>query len=553
MKWFTILCVLVMWGCSPVERPLDNLPCTPDGECVDGWVCYEKTNLCIPEGSLCNPDPCDHGVCSADGKCTCDDGWSGDTCDVPDDPCDPDPCAGEHRVCVDDNGSASCGDCLAGYHPEGDDCVADIDCQPNTCSAHGDCDDASGAPVCTCDLEYSGDHCDVCADGFHWNADGTACTSDLCDPNPCNELHKSVCTADGDQAVCSCDNGYHDDGGDCVADTDCQPNTCSGHGVCDDTSGSPVCTCDAGYTGDICDACDNGYQDNDGDTVCEPDCATSGLDCGDHGDCDDGNGQAVCTCDTGYTGAACNICDIGYQDNDDDTVCEPTCETSGLDCGGHGDCADGSGSAECDCDTGYAGQLCGQCDTGYQDNDSNGSCLLDCSSLDCGDHGSCDDSVGHAVCVCDVWWGGIGCVINLVGQVLFDVGYNPLVNNMPNSVIRHQVTSNVDASVDRHEFTLEFQDALGDPMPGIAIQEVWYYRGLGELLTDQEVSFDFDDTHVTVNFLTPELLTGGVPQDYSLLIRVSGTSPGDKVMTTFEGVGQGEEFFAFEGVSVTTP
>ena len=37
--------------------------------------------------------------------------------------------------------------------------------------------------------------------------------------------------------------------------------------------------------------------------------------CGGHGTCDDSSGTEVCTCHTGYVGAACQDCDYGYLDN----------------------------------------------------------------------------------------------------------------------------------------------------------------------------------------------------------------------------------------------
>ncbi len=266
MRWTAILLVLVMWGCSPPERSLDGLPCD-NGECVDGWVCYEKTDTCIPANSPCNPDPCDHGTCNpTDGTCACESGWSGEACDVPADPCDPDPCADEHRICVADGDSAFCGDCLAGYHEEGGDCVEDADCQPTTCSGHGDCDDSSGAPVCTCDTGWAGDFCDTCADGYT----GPDCHRDWCADNDCGvhgDCVDEACVCDTGWAGEFCDtcaDGYT--GPDCHRDW-CADNDCGVHGDCV----SEACVCDPEYSGDHCDSCADGYHDEGGE--CVPDCA----------------------------------------------------------------------------------------------------------------------------------------------------------------------------------------------------------------------------------------------------------------------------------------
>ncbi len=61
----------------------------------------------------------------------------------------------------------------------------------------------------------------------------------------------------------------------------------------------------------------------------------------------------------GYTGTTCSTCATGYQDNDGNGTCLPTCATfTPTACNGHGTCADTSGLATCTCQTGYAGSQC---------------------------------------------------------------------------------------------------------------------------------------------------------------------------------------------------
>jgi hypothetical protein len=197
----------------------------------------------------------------------------------------------------------------------------------------------------------------------------------------------------------------------------CDGVTCSGHGTCEVVDGEAVCVCDAAYAGEACEACANGYQDNDGDGTCRHSCGTAGLTCGAHAHCDDASGTAACVCDDGYVdhdgvcgetcgtaGLTCGahahcddasgtpvcVCDDGYQDNDHDGDCAPDCETAGFDCGDLG-CDDSSGTARCNCEA------------GYQDNDANGTCEPGCAvaALDCSHHGICDDASGTAICVCD--------------------------------------------------------------------------------------------------------------------------------------------------------
>src|SRR5690606_2251758 len=100
---------------------------------------------------------------------------------------------------------------------------------------------------------------------------------------------------------------------------------------------------------------DAGYQDNDANGTCAPDCMTAGLACG-HGACSDLSGTAQCVCDIGYISliGACDSCDTGYQDNDLDGTCVPDCTTANLACA-YGECSDTTGTALCLCDLGYTG------------------------------------------------------------------------------------------------------------------------------------------------------------------------------------------------------
>ncbi|MBI5525160.1 MAG: DUF1566 domain-containing protein, partial [Deltaproteobacteria bacterium] len=100
----------------------------------------------------------------------------------------------------------------------------------------------------------------------------------------------------------SCDSGYT--GYPTCVDDPCLPDPCNGHASsCD--SGTGVCTCATGYTGAACNSCAAGYigYPTCVDDPCDPD------PCNGNGTCAAG----VCTCNTGYTGAACDSCDVGYS------------------------------------------------------------------------------------------------------------------------------------------------------------------------------------------------------------------------------------------------
>ncbi|MCC7382459.1 MAG: hypothetical protein IT384_11545 [Deltaproteobacteria bacterium] len=98
-------------------------------------------------------------------------------------------------------------------------------------------------------------------------SDDFARCSDPCFNNPCQESHKGVCTASGATFTCSCDPGYEDQAGTCVAEQSCSATTCAGHGTCSDESGAPVCTCEQAYGGDHCESCAQGYREDGGACV----------------------------------------------------------------------------------------------------------------------------------------------------------------------------------------------------------------------------------------------------------------------------------------------
>lgn len=160
--------------------------------------------------------------------------------------------------------------------------------------------------------------------------------------------------------------------------TVCSEGLCGAHGTCDDSSGEAICTCEPGYRGAACGQCAAGYvTDGHGgcvdaaSTVDEPDagtdedqrpdaggsgaisCADSGLSCGPHGGCSTASGTARCVCDEGYAGTNCQDCAAGYQDQDGDGVCRPTCASAGLSCGLNEICSDADGTARCVCAAGY--------------------------------------------------------------------------------------------------------------------------------------------------------------------------------------------------------
>lgn len=258
----------------------------------------------------------------------------------------------------------------------------------------GGCGSAEDKPKALCTKDAD------CDDGF-------PATVDKCTPNGC--VH--ICVPGSTDASCdSCAPGFQDEDGDGICKPDCYtaqlpcaPEDCS------DLTGTAVC-CEEGKPGLGCDGCGPGKQDRDGDGICKPRCSTAGLSCG-HGTCTDESGTALCKCEEPYDGAGCDICANGYQDNDHDGICSPTCAKSGLQCG-HGDCVDYSGTPRCYCGVpSYTGPTCSECSTGFQDNDGDGICAPTCqtSGIYCGPKGTCSDAGNTVVCICPQPYLGENC------------------------------------------------------------------------------------------------------------------------------------------------
>jgi hypothetical protein len=422
--------------------------------CAAGY--HDEAGACVPDGVSCQANSCSgHGACDdSTGAivCTCEAGYAGATCDscaagyheeagacVPDGvSCQADSCSG-HGTCDDSTGAIvctceagyageSCDACAAGYHRDGQVCVLDTECGPNSCSGHGACDDSSGVVVCTCEAGYAQPFCASCAEGYQDHDQDGACLPDCATAGLDCSGH-GQCADDSGLAVCVCDLGHagetcadcaagyqdHDQDGACLPD--CSLVDCVPHATCEDASGTAVCVCLDAYTGEDCEACSQGYQDHDQDGTCLPDCSLLDMNCGPHAACDDSGGQGVCVCDAGYTGEGCMACAEGYQDHDQDGTCLPTCATAGLTCPAHASCQDATGTALCVCDDGYTGPACEDCAQGYQDHDQDGTCLPTCATagLVCPAHASCQDATGTALCVCDLGYAGPECATCAAG------------------------------------------------------------------------------------------------------------------------------------------
>ena len=217
-------------GSCVCQQQCDGLECGDDGcggDCgpcpPNAPVCYEgKCGVVCEvdcEGKECGDDGCG-GTC---GKCPA---WlpicTGGVCE----PCPP---ACEDKECGPDGCGGSCGSCP----PDKPDCLDGecvFLCFPK-CSGKGCGSDGCGGACGICDganhevcNKYGKCLCDADA-GYHLSADGKTCTTDPCDPTPCDLENHEVC----DEGSCSCDEagGYHlsSDGWTCTDDF-CDPDPC---------------------------------------------------------------------------------------------------------------------------------------------------------------------------------------------------------------------------------------------------------------------------------------------------------------------------------------
>jgi len=279
--------------------------------------------------------------------------------------------------------------------PLDDGVVTDADapssCEGVTCGGHGTCKVAGGVATCTCYAGYQdNDHDNTCITVCEYAGLECGATAQ-CDDS--SGIPTCVCKADYQ------DNDNNDT---CLPTCTKAALTCTG-GECDDANGTAHCVCT-----------DTDYQDNNNDGTCNPTCAKAvadGLVCAVHATCDDSTGTAACACNDGYINLPnCTDCAANFHtDGSGNCLPDQGCQPSNADCNGHGTCSDATGMPVCTCVEGYAAPTCATCADGYQDSDTNGTCLADCTDT-CGQgglfpsHGDCVYSGGNAACVCATGW-----------------------------------------------------------------------------------------------------------------------------------------------------
>jgi hypothetical protein len=270
----------------------------------------------------CDPNPCEHGTCSIDGRafsCACASGYDGVRCDRDIDECATAPC--EHGTCLDRIGTYACDCGSTGY--TGDRCETLIaDCASTPCANGGACTDGDVSRSCDC---------------TGTGATGVSCEIDIdeCAKSPCVN---GSCVNGRNSYFCDCtDTGYTGD--------DCG----TGAETCADDPCDPLTTCTDAAEGPSCSSCPPGYA-GEGRTGCEDidECQTENGGCG-PGECTNVPG-----------GRMCGACPAGYLDSNDSCVDIDECQTENP-CLNGGACQNTPGGFVCGCASGWTGLIC---DTG---------------------------------------------------------------------------------------------------------------------------------------------------------------------------------------------
>ncbi|EAT47381.1 AAEL001477-PA [Aedes aegypti] len=276
--------------------------------------------------------------------------------------------------------------------------------------------------ICTqCPEGYTGDHCEICDDGYYGNPMevGGKCLPCPCHGGPCNARTGECieCLGNTEGWRCErCKSGYWG-----LPDEGCEPCSCSEIGalenVCDVITGQ--CICKARYGGRRCDECDSGYGNLDLDCpACE--CHANGSA---NGVCHKLSGQ--CVCKLGVEGIKCDQCQeefFGLSEEFPDG-CEGTAESKSrtgrflrcsnssansrifIVCSGCRCHVEGSAnrlchrqSGQCVCKPNVMGRQCNKCMVGYWNVQSGVGCIP-CS---CDPNGSgkleCDTNSGQCFC-----------------------------------------------------------------------------------------------------------------------------------------------------------
>ncbi|XP_060769555.1 laminin subunit alpha-3-like isoform X2 [Neoarius graeffei] len=232
--------------------------------------------------------------------------------------------------CQHNTAGVNCEVCAEGYYrPHGVPRESPTGCIPCRCNERTTSGCEMGSGRCLCKPQYSGDHCDRCALGYHGYPQ---CTAYI------DHLIKTPAPPTGN--VVDCPVGF-------FGAPNCQPCVCERGGTVPEIcTVSGRCLCRPEVTGQRCDRCRPGRYSF---PYCHP-CRCNGRGVADQ--LCEPNGQ--CHCQPNYIGLQCEECAAGYY-------AYPTC--SSCHCSREGS-LDGScdpKTGQCMCNPGVTGHLCDRC------------------------------------------------------------------------------------------------------------------------------------------------------------------------------------------------
>ncbi|XP_042318376.1 laminin subunit alpha-5, partial [Sceloporus undulatus] len=308
-------------------------------------------------------------------------------------------------VCIDcqhHTAGINCERCSPGYYKSPDHPIdSPYICYRCNCDSEitdGTCEDFTGR--CYCKPNYTGEHCDACADGY---VDFPHCypESDFSNNGkgaqelPAGQIINcdcyvagtkgNACRKDAQTGLCLCNPNFQGTQCDqCVPGyygPNCQACQCSGpgfyEGTCDNETGQ--CLCRTGFEGYACDQCAPGYFNY---PLCQL-CGCSAVGTLPEG-CD---ASGRCYCKPEYDGLRCDHCSLGYHSYPHCQVC--SCDPRGSvdnDCNPMG---------QCQCHPNYIGHTCNQCAPGFYGYPT-------CTACQCSSEGSlygtCDQETGQCTC-----------------------------------------------------------------------------------------------------------------------------------------------------------
>jgi hypothetical protein len=213
---------------------------------------------------------CLNGALCQGGRCVCQPGFSGVTCNVELNECASNPCR-NGGTCTDLVNGYVCS-CVNGFN--GPTCQTNInDCSPNPCFNGGVCTDGIATYTCACPGGFSGARCEIfplqcptarcqngatCVEGSGsytcWcraGFTGNLCQTDVneCGSSPCQ--NGGTCTDLVNGYSCSCPPGFS--GGSCQTNVnECASSPCRNGGSCVDVVNGFRCQCSAPYSGPLC-------------------------------------------------------------------------------------------------------------------------------------------------------------------------------------------------------------------------------------------------------------------------------------------------------------